>query len=178
MTALSQTIRIARPLSYLTTMVLVGYPLLVLIMALSGSFSEDWLRAAFDGVSVSDQITPAVWGILGAIYTISIAITLLVLWNMRALLCLYAKGSVLGPEAALRIRRIGHCLLVLAIWGTLAHTLEVAALTWNNPPGERALSIAVSNTDIFLFLAAGLMTVIGWAMSEAADVAAENRGFV
>ncbi len=178
MTALSRTIRIARPLSYLTTLALIGYPLAMITIALSGYFSEDWLRAGFNAIAVSEEITPAVWVILGAIAIASISLIMVVLWNMRALLLLYAAGDVLGPNAALRIRRIGHCLLALAIWGTFAHTLNVAALTWNNPTGTRALSIAFSNTDLFLFLAAGLMAVIGWAMSEAANVAAENQGFV
>lgn len=178
MTALSRTIRIARPLSYLTTLALVGYPLAMIVIALSGYLSEAQLRANFNTIAVSEQITPAVWVILGAIAAVSVALVMVALWNMRALLLLYVTGDVLGPNAAQRIRRIGHCLLALAIWGTIAHTLEVAALTWNNPVGTRALSVAFSNTDLFLFLAAGLMTVIGWAMSEAANVAAENRGFV
>lgn len=178
MTALYQTIRIARPLSYLTTLALVGYPLALLVMVLTGSFNEAHLRDAFDMVPLPEQFTAPVWITVYATAAMSVALVLLALWNMRALLSLYAMGDVLGSEAALRIRRIGHCLLALAIWGVLAHTLDVAALTWNNPAGERSLSVAFSNTDLFLFLAAGLMTVIGWAMTEAADVASENRGFV
>lgn len=177
MTALSRTRRIARPLSLVTTVVLLGYPGAMLLMALAGYFSEELLRDTYDTVTIT-AIPPAVWGVLYATAIVSLALVLLALWNMRALLALYAMGDVLGQDAALRIRRIGTILLALAIWSMLAHTLNVAALTWNNPPGTRALSVAVGNADLFLLLAAGLMTVIGWAMSEAARVADENREFV
>ena len=177
MTALSRTRRLARPLSYLTTAALLGYPAAIFLMALSGFFSEARLRDTYDAVTIA-QITPAVWGVLAAVALVSIALVTLALWNMRALLALYATGDVLGQDAALRIRRIGQSLLALAVWSVLSHTLNVAALTWNNPPGTRALSVAFSNSDLFLFLAAGLITVIGWAMFEAARVADENRSFV
>lgn len=178
MSALLRTRRIARPLSYVTTVALLGYPFALLIGAMTGYFNEAALRDSYDATILPAAIPMGAWVVVYATAIVSFAIVMLVLWNMRALLSLYAMGDVLGPEAALRIRRIGHCLLALAIWGMLAHTIDIAALTWGNPPGQRALSVAVSNNDMFLFLAAGLMTVIGWAMSEAARVADEHRSFV
>lgn len=178
MTALLRTRRLARPLSLLTTAALLGYPAAMLLMALSGYFDDAFLRETYGSLTLPAQIALPVWIALYTTALISIALVTLALWNMRALLSLYAMGDVLGAEAASRIRRIGHCLLALAVWGVLSHTLDVAALTWNNPPGMRSLSVAFSNSDLFLFLAAGLMSVIGWAMSEAARVADENRSFV
>lgn len=178
MTALFRTQRLARPLSYLTTAALLGYPAAMILMALTGYFDATHLRETYASLTIPAHITLPVWSALYATAVVSIALVTLALWNMRALLSLYAIGDVLGAGAALRIRRIGHCLLALAVWSVLSHTLDVAALTWNNPPGTRSLSVAFSNSDLFLFLAAGLMSVIGWAMSEAARVADENRSFV
>lgn len=178
MNTLTQTRRIARPLSYLTTAALLAYPFAMLLMALSGYFNETYLRDAYDMVAFPDTLSTPAWVTIYVVATGSIALTCAVLWNMRALLVLYATGDVLGAEAALRIRRIGNLLLALAIYGVVAHTLTVLALTWGNSPGERSLSIAFNNTDLFLFLAAGLMTVIGLAMAEAARIADENRAFV
>lgn len=177
MNALTRTRRIARPLCTLTTAALIGFPLVLLLASGSGYFDESTLRDSFDMVTFP-AISPTTWGLLYAINIASAVLVWLTLWNMRALLSLYSMGDVLGQDAALRIRRIGTLLLALAIWGVLSHTLTVVALTWPNPPGERSLSIAFSNTDLFLFLAAGLMSVIGWAMTEAARIADENRGFV
>ena len=177
MTTLSQTRRIARPLSYLTTATLIAYPLALLVYALSGAFDVAHLRASHD-VAFPDVLPMGSWIAVYAIAIISVALTLLILWNVRALLSLFTIGDVLSAEAALRIRRIGTLLLVKAIYGLIAHTLTILALTWGNPPGERSLSIGVSNIDVFVFLAAGLMTVIGLAMAEAARVADENRAFV
>ena len=76
------------------------------------------------------------------------------------------------------IRQIGLALLGLATLGVLRHTLSILALTSNNPPGQRALSVRLSSADIFLFFTAGLLITIGWAMSEATRIAEENKGFV
>lgn len=178
MNTLSQTRRIARPLSYLTTVALLAYPFAMLAMALSGYFNDAFLRDAYDAVTFPAVLSAPAWGAIYAIGVGSVALICAALWNMRALLVHYATGDVLGPDTALRIRRIGHLLLALAIYGVVSHTLTVLVLTWGNPAGERALSVAFSNTDLFLFLAAGLMAVIGLAMTEAARVADENRAFV
>ncbi|GAB5447025.1 hypothetical protein [Gymnodinialimonas sp.] len=178
MDSLSQTRRIARPLALVTTIALLAYPFAVFTMALSGYFDTAFLRDAYSGVTLPAVLSPAALTVTYAIAALSVALICVVLWNIRALLVLFATGDVLGGEAARRIRRIGTLLLALAIYGVLAHTLTVLALTWGNPPGERSLSIAFSNTDLFLFLAAGLMTVIGLAMTEAARIADENRAFI
>lgn len=178
MTTLSQTRRIARPLSYVTTVALLTYPFAILVMALSGSFNDAYMRDAYDMIRIPADLSPLAWGAVYGIAAGSIALTCAALWNMRALLVLYATGDVLGAETALRIRRIGNLLLALAIYGVAAHTLTVLVLTWGNPVGERSLSVAFSNTDLFLFIASGLMAVIGLAMTEAARVADENRAFI
>lgn len=178
MNTLSQTRRIARPLSYVTTVALFAYPFAILLMAMSGYFNDAFLQDTYDAVSFPAVRSPLVWGAVYAIAAGSIALTCAALWNIRVLLVLYATGDVLGADTALRIRRIGNLVLALAIYGILAHTATVLVLTWGNPPGERSLSIAFSNTDLFLFISAGLMTVIGLAMTEASRVADENRAFV
>lgn len=178
MSTLSQTRRIARPLSYVTTAALFTYPFAILVMALSGYFNDAFLRDTYGMVSFPADLSPLAWAAIYAIAAGSIALTCAALWNMRVLMVLYATGDVLGPDTALCIRRIGNLLLALAIYGVIAHTLTVLALTWGNPAGERSLSVAFSNTDLFLFIAAGLMTVIGLAMTEAARVANENRAFI
>ena len=43
---------------------------------------------------------------------------------------------------------------------------------------ERTLSIGLDSGTLGFLMAAGLLTVIGWAMREAAAVKAENAGFV
>ena len=43
---------------------------------------------------------------------------------------------------------------------------------------ELADRVGISHSDIGFLLLAGLLTVIGWAMSDAARAADENRAFV
>lgn len=178
MDSLLQTRRIARPLSLLTTAVLIAYPLALLAMALTGSFNIAYLRDTYDLVALPEVFALPALIATYAIALVSVALTCAVLWNIRALLRLFSQGDVVGPETARIISRIGTLLLVLATYSVVAHTLTVLALTLGNPPGGRSLSVAVNSTDLFLFIAAGMMIVIGLAMSEAARIADENRAFV
>lgn len=49
-------------------------------------------------------------------------------------------------------------------------------LRWQAP--RKMLPISLDGGTLEFLLAAGLLTVIGWAMGEAARVKAENEGFV
>jgi hypothetical protein len=57
-------------------------------------------------------------------------------------------------------------------------TLQVLALSWTNPPGQKMLQIGLSSDSLGFLVAGGLLTVIGWVMREAARIKAENEGFV
>ena len=51
-------------------------------------------------------------------------------------------------------------------------------ISLSNPVGERSISVSISINDIGFILVAGLLLMIGWSMSEATKVAAENREFI
>ena len=48
-------------------------------------------------------------------------------------------------------------------------------LTWN---GQKALAISVSSDTLLLLLLGAVMTLLGWALGEAAALAEENAQFV
>ena len=58
----------------------------------------------------------------------------------------------------------------------LLPSLQTLVLSWQAP--QRLLTIALDDGTLGFALAAGLLTVIGWAIREAADAKAENEGFV
>ena len=101
-----------------------------------------------------------------------------VLWCVRAWLLACQSGQIFAGSTAVHVQRIGTGLLLLAVAHVVGDTAIIAALTWNNPVGQRSLSIGFGSTEILLFLAAGLMTLFGWIQSEAARLSAENEGFV
>ena len=74
------------------------------------------------------------------------------------------------------ILTIGRALLAVAAFTIAVPTLHALILSWNAP--QRVLSIALDSGTLGFAIAAGLLTVIGWAMREAAAVKAENAAFV
>jgi O-antigen ligase len=57
-------------------------------------------------------------------------------------------------------------------------TLQGLVLSWQAAPGGRVLQIGLDGGTLGFVLSAGLLTVTGWAMREAARLKAENEGFV
>ena len=97
---------------------------------------------------------------------------------LRRLFAQYKAGEVLTEASANLIRKTGKAMLLLAGLNIIAYPVQTLFLTWQSPPGERMISISIGHAEIGFLLLAGLLTVIGWAMTEAARVAEENRAFV
>ena len=69
-------------------------------------------------------------------------------------------------------------MVVLAVVQPLSQALMSVAISWDNPPGQRVLNIAISSNDYALVLGALVFVAIARVMTEAARAAEENEGFV
>jgi hypothetical protein len=98
--------------------------------------------------------------------------------QMRRLFGCYKAGAVLTDQSAVYIQRIGMGFMGVALIEMILVPIQSVILTWANPAGERAVSVGLHSDMLGFLIAAGLMTVIGWAMREAARAAAENEAFV
>ena len=108
----------------------------------------------------------------------TLPVMLHVLMSMRRLFGHYSSGEVLSPLAAEALQSIGRGLLLLALLPLAIRPVQSVLLSWEAGPGQRMLAFRIHDEDIWLLLAAGLVTLVGWAMAEAARVAEDNRGFV
>ena len=146
-------------------------------LLLSGSMTEAVASNAQAYVAPGSLTTAQVATSIG-LSLITPLILMGILWNMRDLFQSYRRGEILTPGCADRIIRTGQGFLALALVPFVLQPVQTALLTLNNPQGERAISIGL-NSDMLLFALSGAwIIVIGWAMREASDVAAENRAFV
>lgn len=115
-------------------------------------------------------------GLVGALALISVLPMVAALRGMVRLFAAYRDGDVLNEANANTILRIGRNLLLVAIFTVVVPTLQTLILSWE--AAQKMLSIALDGSTLGFLMAAGLLTVIGYAMSEAARVKVENEGFV
>ncbi|GIT92733.1 hypothetical protein JANAI62_30300 [Jannaschia pagri] len=170
--------RVSRWLRLACTINMLAIPLLFSCAVLSGEFTAHAITDAHPDLRIDTP--PGLWAVITyiVIEALLAVVALYVLWQMRALFGGYAQGEVLTVDSARRLLRSGRGLLTLAATGVLAHSVQTVLLSAGNAPGQRQLSITLSDADLGFLLCGGLLLVVGWAMVEAAHVAEENRGFV
>lgn len=173
-----KVMRIAALLHLLTTACLFGLPLILVAGIATGQFGANAIVAAQGGLPPGTSPGSAAIVLFLLIEAALLAVFGYVLWQVRALFGQYATGDILTADSAHHITRAAVGLLILALSGMVAQAAQALALTWGNAPGSRQLSIALSDDEICAALAGGLLWVIGWAMGEAARMAAENREFI
>lgn len=115
---------------------------------------------------------------------LSILAVLLIFPTLRALhmlwrlFTLYAQGFVLSQKAATTLKSLGRAILMMGIAALIAPTIATLMLTIDNPPGDKQFTINLSSNVLALGLFGGLITTIGWAMTEAARVDADNKAII
>ena len=173
--------RIGRLLWVLRLLVMVlipALPLLVAVWTWQGARAPGWLDGAWPMLPAGTVLTGAKSTAVLALGALSLGPMIWILWQMRGLFGLYAVGAALSEAAARHIRRAGAGLAALALMQALLRPMQTLVLTFDNGPGGRSVTVAITSEMLWLALSGGLLVVIGWAMSEAARQAEENRGFV
>lgn len=151
-------------------------PILVLALAGKGVSDPASLLSRVPGLPPGTPVSTAQAGLVGAVALISVLPMVAALRAMVRLFDRYRAAKVLSPENAATILRLGRALLLVALFTVLTPTLQTLILTWN--AAQRSLVIGLDSGTLGFLLAAGLLTVIGWAMHDAARAQAENEGFV
>lgn len=151
-------------------------PVLVLLYAGRGVSDPASLLALAPLVPAGTPVTQVQAGLVAAVGVVSVLPMVAALRAMARLFGAYREGEVLSPGNAATILRIGRNLLIVAVFAVLAPGFQALILSWHAP--QRTLSIGLDGGTLGFLMAAGLLTVIGWAMGEAARVKAENEEFV
>ncbi len=151
-------------------------PVIVLVYAGKGVSDPASLLSRAPLVPATSPVTTLQAGLVAAVALVSVVPMVAALRGMVRLFAAYRDGEVLSAENADAILGIGRNFLVVAAFTVLVPTLQTLILSWNAT--QRSLAIGLDQGTLGFLLAAGLLTVIGWAMREAAAVKAENAGFV
>ena len=168
--------RLSETLYWTTLALSVVLPLIVLYYAGKGVADPGSLLTQAPVLPADLVVTRAQAGLVAAVTLLSVLPMIAALRAMTRLFDRYRMGEVLSQANAATILTIGRALLAVAAFTVAVPTLHALILSWNAP--QRVLSIALDSGALGFAIAAGLLTVIGWAMAEAAHVKAENEGFV
>jgi Protein of unknown function (DUF2975) len=168
--------RLSNMLYWFATVLAYALPLIVIVTLLRGYFDPNTLIAQYPVLPVGTTVTPFQAALVAAIAVISVFPMIAAFLAMASLFNRYRRGEILSDGSADDILRVGRAMLFVAAAAVLVPTLQILVLSWN--AAQKTLQIGLDGGTLGFVLSAGLLTVIGWAMREAARVKAENEGFV
>ncbi|WP_368184815.1 DUF2975 domain-containing protein [Aestuariibius sp. HNIBRBA575] len=169
---------LAQVLFYITSIFMFALPVLILFMVIQNPLSPETAAMVFPDINILAPPPKLALYAVFAFNLLGICVLIWILSQMRKLFDQYRKGNALTLRAAGHIRQIGSGLLALAILRLFTLPITSVLLTMSNPENSRELSVALGDSEIGFLLAGGLITLIGWAMHDAAHIAEENKGFV
>lgn len=97
---------------------------------------------------------------------------------LRRLFDAYRQGAIFAAGNALHLRAFAVSVVAAAIAKMLIVPVLSIVLSWHNPPGARALSIAINSDDIGARFVGLLFLVVAWIMAEAQQLAEDNAQIV
>ena len=96
-------------------------------------------------------------------------------WRLSATLAHFGRDQPFAPAAVRGLRDFGSGVLACAVLKPICAAALSVLLTWAGP---KALALSISSDTLVLLLLGAVMTLMGWALSEAAALAEENAQFV
>jgi Protein of unknown function (DUF2975) len=168
--------RLSGWLFWVATILAYALPLMVIVAILRGFFDPAILLRQYPVLDPTIPVSAFQGTLVAAIAVVAVLPMIAAFLAMGSLFNRYRKGEVLSDGSADDILRIGRAMLFVAAATVLVPTLQILVLTWTAP--ARTLQIGLDGGTLGFLLSSGLLTVIGWAMREAARVKAENEGFI
>jgi hypothetical protein len=163
--------RLSNWLFWAATVLAYALPLIAIVALLRGYFDPDILLAQYPELPTDTTVSPFQGALVAAISVVSLFPMIAAFLAMARLFNRYRRGEILSD-----ILRVGRAMIFVAAATVMVPTLQVLVLSWN--AAQKTLRIGLDGGTLGFLLSAGLLTVIGWAMREAARVKAENEGFV
>lgn len=105
----------------------------------------------------------------------ALVVMLLSIDTLRRLFFLYARGVFFNVENVTHYRKLSK----LAFWSILANifdkTLVMLALTINNPPDQRVVTVSFTPDHVKLMIVAIILMIIARVMNEGREIYDENQ---
>lgn len=169
---------ISRIMIVVTTAVALLLAVVDIWLWIDRSILVDAARRQFlpSGTTVAPPPGVVIAGLMVA--QLSFALAFWALWNVLALFRSYRHGAVFTAAAGRRLRRLGIAFCAFPLVQALVSGLMSLLFTLNNPPGERHLAVSLEGSHLIIGVAGALFIVVGWVMTEAAQIADDHRQIV
>lgn len=86
----------------------------------------------------------------------------------------YEKGNVFSIQNVSYYRKIGYTLFYYVVANLISRPFMSLALTFQNPPHHKMISISFGSNDLFIMITGGLVLLVSWVMQEAYKISEEN----
>jgi len=176
--------RVSAFMKWVVTVVLVLIVILGVVLTIGIALPNDLLIAADETLDVADVErrlgdVPHIQRIGIAVLT-AIAFGLLTIagWNIRQVFKRFQKMEFFSPKTLANVISFGIWLIAFAVFDLISDPIGSVMLTYDYPPGERAIDVTLDGGEIFFLILGALMLLFGWILREAALIADENRQFI
>ncbi|WP_439599828.1 hypothetical protein [Devosia sp.] len=90
----------------------------------------------------------------------------------------FRQGRAFGLVAATGMRDFAIGVFTCTLLKLISGALMSVVLSWNAPAGQKQLAISVSSDMLLMLIVGAVLTLVGWALTEAAAIAEENAQFI
>ena len=109
-----------------------------------------------------------------AIECIPLSITVLICHKLAKLFHLFEQGSLFEEENIRLIKQISICMILSEVLQFIYQPLATLALSFNNPAGERFISLTFGSTNLSTLITGFIILVASWIMQEAQQLKSET----
>ena len=137
---------------------------------------EGWLARA--GITTPMPVSPWQAGIASVLGLLPVSALAYGLLRARQCLRGFVRGEVFGLATVMHLRGFAAAVLCSAVLGLVVPAVLGVVLTWQAPPGKRALVLGLGSSDLLMALVAGIVWQIAAVFTRAVALAEENAQFV
>ena len=170
--------RISRIMRHACTLMAVAIPI---VLAVMWATFESWAPTHPELINIRPlpSSVPATTLVLGFLISmIPGGLTIYAVWRLRTLFGLYAQGMIFTAANIRCLRSFALAVLGFALAKLISGSLMSVALTINNPPGERMLSVSFGSSEVTTLFIGCVFLVISWIMEEGRELAEEQAQIV
>jgi len=134
-------------------------------------------QAGLDGDASAD-IGPATRMLGFAIAMIPLGALIFGLLSARRCFAAFAAGQIFSIETIGRLKAFAIAVALSAMLKPFAGAALVLLLAWNVPAIPRRLALTFDSDSLLSLIFAATVAILAWVMTEAIEIAEENKQFV